>query len=633
MRASVDGLDNRASETAIGLYIGHMVWRIELLKAKERGASLSDMKKIPAYPDAVLAQVDPKLVPELAPFFNDCYLDYLAWEPWSETLAQQLADFKARLTRLASLKDGQMQWLVDWANTRPYLHPVTLNDFWGGAGQVSGQDAYVPAGFTAEGKKAIEAFIKEFDQAVDNPKALKAKIDAFWNWYANQFFLSWNQFALGFHTGYGFLLDDADKRRMAARMPTFHSPYFAMLERMATDLKAVRKLTAPPAWANEVDRFHIVMEQARAQSKTEPALEKDKEKVKVALQRVVGDVDPGEARSFENLLAATGKFQEYQKALSDMIPAVASSEAAFRFVAASMGQSSAVAQQPGAGPVAKTPAQDAETALLGMNALLGAAGSATSDAFTQVVSGPLAFFVLYSTDLASCEMQRLWESQVLAEAQGIPQSKYRSALFDKQGGLVWKFVNGTARPFLNHEIRGWTARSWMNVVFPFHRAFLAFLDEGGQETQAVQPEYDVVVKTVPTTVNPEARQKPYLTTLSLSCGDKPQVLDNYNFLDSALFKWKTDGCSDTSVTIVFNDLKVVKTYPGPNGFALFLRDYRNGGSKTYTPEDFPGQKDMLGALGVKRIQVNWVFQGSEPVIKLLSVTPAVLPQTICDCVR
>lgn len=641
MRASVDALDNRASETAIGMYIGHMVWRIELLKAKQRGASLDEMRKIPAYPDAVLTQVDPKLVPELAPFFNDCYLDYLSWRPWDETLAQHLADFKVRLTRLASLKDGQMQWLVDWANTRPYLHPVTLNDFWGGVGQVSGQDAFVPAGYTAEGKKAIDGFIKEFDQAVDNPKAFQNKIDAFWSWYANQYYLSWNQFALGFHAGYGFLLDDTDKRKMAARMPTFASPYFAMLERMAKDLDAVKRTGSEPAWAGEVRRFHIVMEQAKSQIKNEPLLEKGKEKIDVTLQRVAGDVDPRESKQFESLLAATGKLQEYQKALTDMIPGVATPEAAYQFVGSTMGgggNSGGVsgggdAAAPAAGPSAKSPAQAAEAALMGMNALLGASIGATSDAFSQVVSGPLAFFVLFATEQASCELQRLWESRVLAEAAGLPQAKYRAALFDKKDGLVWKFVNGPAKPFLTREIRGWAARSWMRVVFPIHRNFLTFLDEGGQEVQEVQPEYDVIVKTVPTTVNPEARQKPYLTTLTLNCGNQQQTLANYNFLDSAAFKWKSDGCGDTIVTITFNDLTISKTYPGVNGFALFLKDFRNGGSKTYTPDDFPGQKDMLGSLGVKRIQVNYVFDGNQPIIRLLSVTPTSLPQSICECVR
>jgi len=636
MRASVDSLDNRASETTIGMYIGHMVWRIELYKAKQRGASLEEMRKIPSYPDAVLAQVDPKLVPELTPFFNDCYLDYLHWEPWSESMGQQLADFKVRLTRLASLKDGQMQWLVEWANTRPYLHPVTLNDFWGGAGQVSGQDAYVPAGFTSQGKKAIESFIKEFDQAVDNPKAFQARIDSFWSWYANQYYLSWQQFAQGFHLGYGFLLDDNDKRKMAARMPTFSSPYFAMLERMAVDLKALGKLGSPPPWAAEVGRFHIVLEQTKAQTKSEPLLEKGKERVEVAVQRFQGDIDPQEARKFENLLAATGKFQEYQKALNDMIPSVANQETAFQFVGASMGASASDPQAGGQAPPAvsvKSPAQTAEAALMAMNALIGVGSGAGPDVFTQVVSGPLAFFVLFSTELASCELQRQWESRVLSEAHSIPQSRYRQVLLDKKDGLVWKFVNGPARPFLTREIKGWAAKSWMQAVFPLQRSFLSFLDEGGQEVQEALPEYDVIVKTVPTTVNPEARQKPYLTTLTLTCGNQPQALNNYNFLDSASFKWKPDGCSDTTVTIVFNDLTVTKTYPGPNGFALFLKDFRTGGSKTYTPEDFPGQKDMLGALGVKRIQVSFVFEGNQPVIRLLSVTPTTIPQTISECLK
>ncbi len=635
MRASLDKLDSRASETTIGLYIGHLVWRIELLKAKRDGASPASMRSIPSYPDAVLTQIDPQLVPELAPFFNDCYLDYLYWQPWGSSSAQHLADFETNLSRLASLKDGEMQWLADWANTRPYLHPVRLNDFWGGAGQISDRDAFVPAAFTTEGKQAIESFVKEISKAVENPKNLQSKVNTFWSWYAQQYYLSWQQFGEGFHAGYDFLVDDVDKRKMAARMPTFSGPYFAVLERMGKEFQAVKDLGQAPPWAGEVKRFHLVLEQAKLQVKgSEPLLEKGKERAEGAVRRVVSDVDAKDAVKFEDLLAATGKFQEYQKALTEMVPAVASQEAAYQFVAGSVAQAGAAGgdqqAQAGAPPVARSPANAADSALLGMDAYLGVQGT-PQGVFTQLARGPLAYFILYATTQASCEVQRLWESRVLSEILTLPQGKYRTALFDKKDGLVWKFAQGPAKPFLSREIRGWSARSWMGYPFPFSPTFLTFLDEGGVEVQEALPEYDVVIKTVPTTVNPEARQKPYLTTLTLNCGNQPQVFNNYNFLDSTQFKWKTESCGDTLVTIVFNDLSVTKTYPGTNGFALFLKDFRNGGSKTYTPDDFPGQKDMLGALGVKRIQVSFVFEGNQPIIKLLTVTPTNVPRVISEC--
>jgi type VI secretion system protein ImpL len=630
MRASLDRLDNRASESAVGLYMGHLMWRIELLKEKERGASLKHLREIPSYPDAVLTQIDPKLLPELAPFYNDLYLYYLVWKPWDQTMAQQLADFKNRLTRLASLKDGRMQWLVDWANTRPYLHPVTLNGFWGGAGQLTGKDISVPAAFTVEGKKAIEAFAKEFDQAVDNSKAFHGRMEAFWTWYAQQYYAAWQSFAEGFHSGVDFLVDDSDKRRMAARMPTFASPYFAMLSRMSKELVAVKGLGPIPNWAQEAERFGLVIAQAQAQAKAEPLLAQEKQKAETAVRKVMGDVDPKQAVQFENLLQATAQFQLYQKALEEMVPAVATQQQAFQFLSQAIvqtGDASGQQQAP-----AKSPATAADAAVVSASAYLGSSLGA-HDVFTQLLRGPLAYFVLFLTDQASCELQSLWESRVLAEMHGLPQSKYRQALFDKKDGLVWKFVTGPARPFLNREVKGFASRSWMGYPFPFQRSFLSFLDEGGVEVQEALPEYDVTMKTVPTTVNPEARQKPYLTTLTLACGGQQQTFNNYNFLDSIQFKWKTDGCGDTTLTISFTDVTVSKVYPGPNGFALFLRDFRSGGSKTYTPEDFPGQKDMLAALGVKRIQVAYVFEGNQPVIRLLSTTPQQIPQSICECAR
>lgn len=621
MRQATDKLDAKTDEAVIGAYIGHLVWRVEVLSKRLKGAKLKELKALPSYPDPILNQLDPASMSEFAPYFNDLYLHYVVWTREDSHLAASLTDFRARLANLAGLKGGDLQWLADWANSRPGLDNVDLTDFWGGGPVDPLRYAEVPPAFTVQGQKAIQGFLKEFQAALPDKKTFDARVERFWTWYASQYLSAWSQFADRFHEGVELLLDDPSWRAMASRMPSFDNPYFLLLDRMAAELEPVIHVANAPAWAQRVKRFKWVMEHSKAQGTDEPFFKKEEHKAETAVRNLVSNVDKSEAERLASMLEASTKLDAYRKTLGDMVPAVASQEAAFQFVSQTMSQEGA--------PDAKSPVQLASSTLAQMNTLLGDSGDQRG-ALTTLTSGPLIFFVYYSSELASCELQRLWEGQVLAEIAGAPAGKQRSLLFDKTQGLVWKYTSGPAKPFLVRDLKGWQPRVWFNRAFPFQTDFLSFLNGGSQETQEVLPEYAVTIKTVPTSVNPGAKDEPFLTTLTMNCDAGSQTLQNYNYLAQALFKWKPTGCGATTLTIDFAGLALTRSYQGTNGFALFLRDFRTG-SKVFTPDDFPMEKDLLTSLGVKQITVAYRFEGNAPVIKLTETMPTRIPQTIIPC--
>ena len=67
-----------------------------------------------------------------------------------------------------------LHWLADWANDRPGLVDVTLDDFWPGLGQ-SRQATQVDGAFTAKGREEIEQLLARVGKAVSDKDAFERR--------------------------------------------------------------------------------------------------------------------------------------------------------------------------------------------------------------------------------------------------------------------------------------------------------------------------------------------------------------------------------------------------------------------------------------------------------------------------
>jgi type VI secretion system protein ImpL len=117
----------------------------------------------------------------------------------------------------------------------------------------------------------------------------------------------------------------------------------------------------------------------------------------------------------------------------------------------------------------------------------------------------------------------------------------------------------------------------------------------------------------PSQVNLSARQLPRQTRLTLQCNGRSTVLDNYNFPTSASFAWAPGSCADVALEVSFADFKLVRHWVGDHGFVDFLRLFK-GGQHSFTPDDFPGQRDLMGSENLQSILLTYRQQGEQALM-------------------
>jgi len=630
LNKAISKLNAKSPEELTSEFVQLLVWRIDMIENRLAGGDLNSLENLQVPSGHVLAEVAPGFSPDMMEYVRQLYASYLLWSDKVEPLEEELLLLKARLGKVLGLKGADFKWLVDWANGNPALPEVTLRNFWGGPLVPLGHDVYIRPAYTQAGRKMLEVFLAELKSAMQDAGEFDKHEKKFWNWYATQYYNEWFEFSSRFIEGEGQLLTKSDYRKMAVRMATEDNPYFNLLVRMNNEFTPLKDIMPQPGWVQQVAHFNVVLAQYKA-SQAE-GVEEASEKAKASLRKVVADMGGKLAEDIGRHIKAAKKLDAYVSVLNDIAAYTANQEDAFKSASAlypgSTGAGGAAAGTAAGKGGGKSPIVAATQAISNLKVIMSIKGHGDG-VFWDIVSGPLDYIIYVITLEASCELQKLWEGQVLAEIAHVPSNKLREKLFGKSG-VVDKFTSGSAKPFLSRDAKGWHGRTWFGIPFPFMEELYPFLNEGARGSQEIQAEYKVTLSTIPTTVNQGAKEEPYATLLELECGSKPQVLANFNYAEEEVFDWKPEECGTTTLSIQFPGLELSRVYEGKLGFAKFLKEFRQG-TVTYTPKDFPDQKKGLEGLGIKSIQVGYAFKGAGPVIEILSIKPINVPENITEC--
>lgn len=639
MNGNLVALSQHGREGYMAKALEYLVWRIDVLGARAQHSAAKLDGRDPV--DGLALGFGGRL-PEVAAFFPDMYRSYVAWEEDARLLERERKELQTWAARLIEFEGANLHWLTEWADARPELAGVTLDDFWPGLGQEPNGPRISPA-YTAKGKAEIEKLLLGLGEAVANRDHFAARSATFWLWYQQRFYEEWKIFATDFQMGQEKLAVREDWLSAAASMSTLDNPYFKLLERMHKEFDAVEKLGPPPAWGHIPERFAALLEYQRSKQKSATLEAKVEGEVKTGVAKVLGAFDAHVLGRLDKIVQGTATFDEYMKHLGAFQPVTASKEAAFRFTSQHYGSAGAAvpAQPPAPDKAGQAPAAaegggqptavDLSVASLHRLRLLLGDGSAAEEPLWQIAAGPLTFLVILATDESACSLNDLWEAQVLAEVRNVPEADQWEALFGDKG-LVNAFVQGPAKPFLRRNVRGWFSGNWLGVPFPFEPHFLDLLEAGGLRRQQVQPKYTVRIEALPTNVNPEANSEPNSVTMRLQCAAKVQQLDNFNYRDAKDFTWEPATCGEVTLEIVFREVTLKKTWPGLWGFRDFLREYRDG-SEIYVPRDFPDKQSTLEGLGITHIQVNYTITGAKPVLALSDYPALQLPKSVAACGR
>jgi type VI secretion system protein ImpL len=401
----------------------------------------------------------------------------------------------------------------------------------------------------------------------------------------------------------------------AARMAQDGGPWFALLNRITTELEPLATGGELPPWLAQLLQFQLIRAQGFAQESgtLSKAAESGKQLLATVEKKIGRDVG---AKKLEQHMAAAQAFGAYKTSLAAIAPAAASRNQAYQLTAQVFSED----------PVtSKSPFYTGYAALEKLKNGIGD-GKAPEETVGRLLSGPLDYLWGFVCQETAAHLEGQWNEQVLAPVSGM-SSREAAPLLVGTDGLVWKFVKGPAAPFLSRNPRsGYYAKEALGATIPLDKALFAFLNKGAKaqveaqvKAQTKQQNYTLGIRGLPTEANTDAKLQPHGTRLELHCGASMQSIANYNYPVHKTFNWSPDSCGDVILQIEVSDMVLTKRYMGPQAFPEFLKNFQ-GGQRTLSLNEFPGERAALGRLRIKWIKVHYQFFGSGPIIQTLTST-------------
>lgn len=624
---------------------------INLIVARRQGADYDHLAAMPQRQD-IRTNLSAATLADLRPLF----LADLAWTPSQDPYLTTLLQRQQDLLNDFAYNDPPFAWV---AGLDAAQSDVTPSDFWRLAGERKDQKPIdgprVAAIFTLAGQQEIERFFVEMQSAAGDAQKFQSKRAAFEQWYREQRVKAWQQFVEGFPDMSRQQLGETSWRAELGEMTGNRSPYFLLVESLSREFAAEAE-SALPGWL----RFAKQFTQLRQQATDLAAGAKSKQLIstinavggKAIQEAAKGSPKSGE-KIFTTHLAAADALKQIIDEINELSANAAQGSAQAYQLAAdfhSYGIDSAV----------KTSAlNSAVEHLAALKKLIGN-GAADSEAIWRLIGGPLRFATQYIEEQASCAVQADWEAKVLFPLQAQTNMKTLMDELYGQKGSVWAFAGGVAKPFLRRDSNRYQLIQTAGFSLPFTPSFLPSLNtatskrvervqigeqmerEAQQQQLRAQKddldskqklaELDRVIadnkqkleaskaQTVklkitarPTSLNADAKAKPYATILSIACASGARKISNFNFQVSDTVVWAPGQCGDVELQIKVGDLVLSKKYPGSTGLYSFLRDFRDGTRQFYADE-FPTMKGKLEQLAIRQIGVEYTFDGADALI-------------------
>ncbi len=620
----LSGFSSQTPDDILAAYLPYVVRRINLSQAWLSGKSADELADMP------LPGITPGLpglenvpVEEIQDRLNQLFVYYLAWNGNRDQVSKETAALKAWLRHLFSQNRLHLHWIVTWINGYSGIQPVTLGKFWGGTSP-EGQEPVVMPAFTKKGNELRLAFLRELSHALEDPLLIAQQEKELDDWYVEQYQISWLDFASHFSQGAYRLKTREDWQQTAMRMAQNSNPYLDFLQELAVQIEPVLHSGNRQAWTNVVFRIAAMRQMAAQQAgiaKAKGAISCITKKGQKLLGVINKEASKRAVSGTEEQLKAVKAFREYMKHLADAASIITSRSKAFKTSAEIFS---------GGDADENNEILSALNSVLQIKTLLGR-GGISEESVWRLLQGPADFIWSYVCLEAACYLQGRWEQDILSEMQGPADWMNLKGMLLGEQGKVWRFVKGIAGPFIGWQPgKGYFAREVMGAQIPFRAEFFTFLNKSAAGKSSARDSYDVYIKALPTDVNVDASFKPHETRLELQCSSGTQKLVNLNYPVDRRFKWQPSSCGDVMLKISIGNLVLTKIYQGYDGFPRFLNDFRDG-QHVFYPGDFPEQEEALKRMNIQFIKVQYQFNGSMPVLRLLQGTPGKIPEKIVIC--
>ncbi|MDQ7031990.1 MAG: type VI secretion protein IcmF/TssM N-terminal domain-containing protein [Desulfonauticus sp.] len=610
-------------------YIGYAVIRASVLRDVLQGKTDALEQDFVTFTKAVFNVNDEdRELRKVPKKFAAIYYSYLKWNKDRIDFYEKLREYEQLILKLLKKKGNDLFWLVDdiIANA-PAVH---LNAFWrvefiGGARDI----IFVPGAYTKKGRENIKRFISLLEESLTDRKILeefKKSVNNFWKWYEIEFFDAWYSFIENFNKATDRINNLISWQKLASQMATSYNPYLLFIERFHDELSSLGNIKGiAPLWVKEFEHIYkVIMEARTLRAKQKGSLiETLKVKEEKIAENIEKKIDKKVAEEELKLIEQARAWNDYMDALRKVDFGSFSIEDDYRLYAGCFEAISGFSQSD------NSLIEAYERYYKFRNMMDYNFEYAT---IYDLPFGPLGFLLDFALKGASCYLQQQWEEKVLSVVNDVDPDRLTDVLFNKNQGVVWKYVNEVASPFLGKNSMGYfIRRDFRKRSIPFKKEFLTFLNKGAIVSLNKKSKYHVVIKTVPMSVNSGAEVEPLYTSLTINCASGAVTLDNYNFPNKISIDWSPETCGDVVLSIKFPDVVLKKKYSGKLGFARFLKDFSSG-TRVFYPDDFPENKDYLKHRKISWIELSYLFEGEHlDVASILTTIPKNIPQTIVEC--
>lgn len=631
-------------------YIQSLVRKINLVQARIDGKSYEFLRDMPSFSEQVLPQMAPGVTLELAKRFNEMYVAVLAWQANDLPRLRRLEVMRGKLNKIA-FNSNNLVWLIDWGNAQENIKGISVNDFWRIPLNTRGSVEISPA-FTREGKKRIDMFIAEIRKSELNPIPLDEKTQIFNQWYSAEKIRIWNEFVLHFSQLSETLTDQQSERGKLLRLGDKESPYALLMKRIAFEFNDIPVETLP-SW--------LALNKRLLSLSTQPTGIKSAQALSNISERIREIASNKEANIYAkapNQLDAITDYQNYALTFSQALTSALASPGKATQLAAHFHAFTS-------DETTQSSLQNAYMHLAHLQRTLG--GEKTEDsAIWNLLSAPLKQIIRYADMQASCTLQNEWESQVIGPTRFIADTTEFAGQLYGEGGNVWTFMKGHAKPYVRNNQNGYHAVETFGETVPFHPDFLPFINAASayQSRQKIAKQkqsqgnkrieleiqntkqqlfseheqiesrisqlkktsdklratlYPVRITGLRTDLNKGAKAHVVSTFLQVQCADTVFKLNNLNFSVAENVNWSPQTCGETTLSIRFPTFTLTKKYS--HGFSAFLQDFKDG-MHTFTLTDFPNEVAKLSAVNVQAIMVRYQFHGHHAIFKDKEISDA-----------
>lgn len=598
-----------------------LIRRISLLESRLNGMSYAKLMELP-YSENDFPKLPEVRTPQAVQQLKAVNMAWLSWmdEAIVETEVQKARKELVSQLSIQTPQDNSLDWIFEWIADLQNAPPIRPETFISRLEPTGSSDLVIEGAFTLAGREEVKSLLEIFRRALNDSDTYSRMSSTFLTRYENLYTNAWLNFARRFPE---YLLQNdmlTSNASVASSMASQKNACFAFLGRATTELAFTEDWPQKPEW---LELLHFLQMSKDVGGKSQG------ERRRALLDKLTGNFRKTKTTlsvasrldgvTMDELNKTDQLFAEYVDTLVELQAMVGSPGGALKI----MGDY--FESQP---PTASVASLSSSYAALHKLKNYCPTGDTSADVIWKIIELPTVFLDQYFLQEAGREIQYRWDAEVRSQVAHMPEQKVRAALFgDGYSGLVNSFVQATLKPFIMRASSGYTPRERSNRQFPFTDDFLSFLNNASVWEQVRLPSYKVKLTSLPTSVNEDARVKPYATYLSVHCQTGTHTMKNLNYPVTMEFDWSPETCGSVDLTVMIGDMELKRVYSGPLGLVTFFQEFPHG-VRNFTPNSFKDNKSALQRAHVTNLRVGFKAEGADNILKLSRQPRLSIPKTI-----